>query len=593
MTEGNNLFFGDNLDILREYIDDESVDLIYLDPPFNSQAQYNVLFQSPQEDAAAAQVEAFRDTWTWGDEAEWAYKEIMRLGSGTARFIDALRSALGESDMMAYLAMMAIRLHELRRALKETGSLYLHCDPTASHYLKILLDGIFGHKSFRNEIVWRRTGAHGRAKRWGPIHDTILFFTAGSTYTWNRVYEDYDPSYIEKFYRFTDEYGRYRLVTLDGPGIRRGSSGKPWRGVDPTDKGRHWELPPDRALPDWFEFPVGYAQMTVQERLDILDLAGLIYWPPRGSVPQYRRYLEVADGNPIQDIISDIRPIGSHSRERIGYPTQKPIALLNRILDASSNEGDTVLDPFCGCGTAIEAAQRANREWIGIDIAVHAVKVIEARLTKEFGSKVKYQSEGMPRDFESAVRLAERDKFQFQWWANYLFNPHALREQKKGADRGIDGELFFPNGPGRPWGRLLTSVKGGVSVGPSMIRDFRGVLDRENAEMGLFICLHEPTRAMKVEASSAGIADTVHGDLPRMQIVAIEEWFMGKMPSLPPLEHLPSAAFSSNKRRRPKQKRPDPSQPEFQYTFLKEKEPGAVVHFNPGMVLDTRQKRAG
>lgn len=244
-----------------------------------------------------------------------------------------------------------------------------------------------------------------------------------------------------------------------------------------------------------------------------------------------------------------------------------------------------MLDPFCGCGTTIEAAEKLNRHWIGIDVAVHAIKVIEVRLSECSAGKAKYQVEGMPRDFESALKLAERDKYQFQWWANYLFNPHAIREQKKGMDRGVDGELFFPNGPGRPWGRMLTSVKGGEQVAPSMIRDFGRVLDREDAELGLFICLHRPTREMAKEAATMGLADIVHGDIPRLQIVAIEDWFRGKMPLLPPLEHLPSAAFSGRRRPIAKTKKADPDQPELPLSFTGGKGGKEVTrHFNLRMV---------
>jgi site-specific DNA-methyltransferase (adenine-specific) len=258
---------------------------------------------------------------------------------------------------------------------------------------------------------------------------------------------------------------------------------------------------------------------------------------------------------------------------------------MDRIIQASSKPGDLVLDPFCGCGTTIESSEQLGREWIGIDVAVHAVKVIEARLedfAQRTGKKPAYQMEGMPRDFASALKLAEKDKYQFQWWANYLFNPHALREQKKGMDRGVDGELFFPNGPGRPWGRMLTSVKGGEQVGPAMVRDFARVLEREEANLGLFICLHPPTREMIREAASVGPADVVHGDIPKLQIVAIEDWFKGRMPLLPPLEHLPSAAFSGRRRPKAAARQADPEQPELPLSFKGGKE--VTRHFNFGMV---------
>jgi site-specific DNA-methyltransferase (adenine-specific) len=587
-ARANKLYFGDNLDILREYVADESIDLIYLDPPFNSQVQYNLLFERQDEEKSSAQAGAFRDTWHWGDEAEWSYRELMKIGRGPARFIDALRSALHESDMMAYLVMMAVRLHELHRKLKRTGSLYLHCDPTASHYLKLLLDGVFGAENFRNEIIWKRTGSHNSAQRFGPVHDVILYYTGGSGATWNGLRQEYDESYKKKFGKIDPGTGeKFQDVALSGPGTRQGPSGQSWRGFDPTTIGRHWQ--PASYLYDKYTRITGkdLAGFDFLARLDELDRVGLIYFSKSGQ-PRYKQFLSDAPGLQLQDVWTDIDAINSQAQERIGYPTQKPIALLDRIIRASSNPGDIVLDPFCGCGTTIEAAESTGRQWIGIDVAVHAIKVIEARLGKleeTTGKKVALDSEGMPRDFASALRLAEKDKYQFQWWANYLFDPHALREQKKGADRGVDGELFFPNGPGRPWGRMLTSVKGGEQVGPSMVRDFGRVLEREQAQLGLFICLHPPTREMTREAASVGLADVVHGDIPRLQIVAIEEWFKGKMPRLPPLEHLPSAAFSGRRRPTTTAKRADAEQPELPFSFKGGKADQSVVrHFNPRMV---------
>ena len=593
----NKLYFGDNLDILRACIPDESVDLIYLDPPFNSQAQYNLLFKTPKTEAGAAQAEAFRDTWTWGEETNLAYQEIMRTGGSVARFSEALRAALGESDMMAYLVMMAVRLQALRRTLKPTGALYLHCDPTASHYLKVILDGIFGTDVFQNEIVWKRTSAHSSARRWGDIHDILLFYSRSNGYRWNQTFVAYDDQYKAR-YNKRDALGRvWADDNLTAPGLRHGDSGAAWRGFNPSGKGNHWKISNRAVIGVVGE--AAAASLSTTQKLDVLDGDGLIYWPRNGGFPRFKRVL--GQGLPLQDVVTDISPLNSQARERIGYPTQKPLALLERIIAASSNPGDVVLDPFCGCGTTIEAAQRLGRQWIGIDVAIHAIKVIEARIAERFPG-MRYRVEGIPRDFESALRLAERDKYQFQWWANYLFNPHALREQKKGADRGIDGELFFPNGPGRPWGRMLTSVKGGMNVGPAMVRDFRGVLEREKAEMGLFICLHSPTKPMLVEANSARLANTIHGDIPRLQIVAIEDFFKGKLPRLPPLEHLPSAAFSSNKRRTAAAPvpAPDARHPELPLVFAGGKAAGSQVHLNLAMVTTqtesptlTRRARGG
>ena len=570
----NKLYFGDNLDILRgDLIPDRSVDLIYLDPPFNSQAQYNVLFQSPIDAAASAQAGAFRDTWAWGEEAEWCFKEAMKIGGGTARFIDALRAALHESDMMAYLVMMAVRLHALHTKLKPAGSMYLHCDPTAAHYLKILLDGIFGSDHFTNEVIWQRsTGKSLMTTRLPTNHDTILSY-AGADRVWNNnaAFLPYDHENLSEKtrakYSHVDANGRrYQLDNLINPNRDRPNLTYEFLGVT-----RVWR---------W-----------TRDRMEKAYRDGLVVQPSPGRVPRFKRYLDEQRGIPLSDVWSDIPPLNSQAQERIGYPTQKPLALLDRIIRLSSAEGQTVLDPFCGCGTTIEAAQKAKRNWIGIDVAIHAVRVIETRLTRLGG--VKYNVEGIPKDFESAVRLAQRDKYQFQWWANYLFNPHTLREQKRGPDRGVDGEMFFPNGHGRPWGRMLTSVKGGESVGPAMVSEFAGVLDSERADLGLFICLYSPTKEMTRRAIAPGIVDTVHGEIPRLQIVAIEDWFKGNFPKLPPLEHLPSAAFSTIRRRNvPAAPRPDPEQPELPLSFVGGKA-AAKVHFNPKMVGPTQPVSAG
>lgn len=441
----NELYYGDNLQVLRDSIANESVDLIYLDPPFNSQATYNVLFKATSGEQSKAQIEAFEDTWHWNDSAETAFDEVMSSGnSDVAEILRALRSFLKENDMMAYLTMMAVRLIELHRVLKTTGSIYLHCDPTASHYLKVLLDGVFGPSQFRNDIIWKRTGAHGGAKRWGPVHDTIFFYSKSDSFSWNKAYETYDESYLDDFYRFIDEGGRYRLVTLTGAGTRTGDSGKPWKGIDPTTSGRHWAVPISvlkEATPD-----VDLSNMSTQQKLDLLEAKGFIVWPARGKVPQYKRYLDESKGNHVQDVITDILPLSTHAAERLGYPTQKPLSLLARIIQASSNEGDTVLDPFCGCGTAVHAAEKLRRRWIGIDVTHLAISLIEKRLTDAFPG-ITFEVHGTPKDVDGARALAAADKYQFQWWAVSLLNAVPYGGQKKGADSGIDGFIYFkPDG---------------------------------------------------------------------------------------------------------------------------------------------------
>jgi site-specific DNA-methyltransferase (adenine-specific) len=507
----NKLYFGDNLDVLEKEIEDRSIELIYLDPPFNSQARYNVLFKSPRDDVASAQAAAFLDFWSWGEEAESAYHQILtKVGGSTATFVQALRSALGESDMMAYLVMMAVRLDALRRVLKPTGAIYLHCDASASHYLKILLDGIFGPQRFRNEIIWQRTTAKSHAyRRFPSAHDTLLSYQAVDDAVWNPVYLPHSEEYISSHYSNIEPSTgrRYTLGDLLNPNPDRPNLTYEFLGVT-----RVWRWTRER----------------MQEAYD----RGLVMQPARGRVPRLKRYLDEMPGTPLTDVWTDISPLNSQAKERIGYPTQKPLALLERVIASSSNKGDIVLDPFCGCGTTVHAAEALGRKWIGIDVSIHAIHVIETRLRDAFGSATVPQAEGIPADYESAERLANSNPYQFQWWSNYLVGVHRLTEIKKGADRGIDGELFFPNGPGRPYGRMLTSVKGGKHVTPAMVREFRGVLEREKAEMGLFICLDPPTSAMKTEALTAGYADIVHGRMWKLQIVSIADWFNNNRPDM-------------------------------------------------------------
>lgn len=564
----NDLFFGDNLDVLRARIVDGCVDLVYLDPPFNSQAQFNVFFKTKAEDQASAQATAFRDMWTWLDGAEAAYKDIMMRGGPTARFVKSLRDALGDSDTMAYLVMMASRLHELQRVMKPTATLYLHCDPTASHYLKVICDGIFQEGQFLSEVIWKRTSAHNSARRHAPVHDVLLVYANGDRHTWNQQYQPYEQTYVDAFYTHVDDHGRrWRRSDLTGAGTRNGLTGEPWRGIDISAKGRHWCMPPSE--------------------LTKLDKAGRIHWPQKeGGMPMLKRYLEDQPGLPLTDVWTDIKPLHNLSAERTRYPTQKPSDLLKRIILASSNPGDLVLDPFCGCGTTIEAAQELGRRWIGIDVAYHAIKVIEDRLASRFRGTVKYRTWGIPTSYEDAVALADRDKFQFQWWANYLFDPHALHEVKRGGDRGIDGMLFFPKGPGQTgFDKLLMSVKGGHRLSPSMVRDFRGVIEREQAAMGIFICLDKPTAEMEREAVVAGYVETAQGQKPRLQIFSIKSWFEGQKPDLPHAPQFERAAVSRG--RKPKPRRPTADQGELPLYIVGGKKNEKVLTLNPARFART------
>lgn len=372
------IWTADNLNIMRG-MNGASVDLIYLDPPFNSNADYAAPIGS---EAAGAE---FKDTWGLNDINLAWHGEIKHESPSLYALLQATRQVHGDS-MMSYLIYMAIRIMEMRRLLKPTGSIYLHCDPNASHYLKLLMDSVFGKANFRNEIIWKRTSAHNRARRFGPVHDVVLFYSAADRYQWNNIHQPYDDDYIARHYRHKDGKGRlYRLSDMTGSGTRAGSSGLPWRGYDPTTAGRHWWLPPDSSLPEWFERPAGYSEMNVQQCLDILEEQGLVHWPKKGAVPSFIRYLSVMSGVPAQDVITDVDPVSAGGRERLGYPTQKPMELLQRIIKASSNEGNIVLDPFCGCATACIAAEKLGRQWAGIDISAKAADLIKLRMEREIG----------------------------------------------------------------------------------------------------------------------------------------------------------------------------------------------------------------
>lgn len=457
----------------------------------------------------------------------------MDIAKGTNRelqvMMDAMHSGIGENPLMAYLAMMAVRLVELHRVLKDSGSLYLHCDPTASHYLKLVLDAVFGAANFRNEVIWKRTGSHGGSRRWGPIHDTIFFYSRSDAYAWNRTFQNYDEKYLNDFYRYHDDRGRYRLVTLTGAGTRSGDSGAEWRRVNPTLSGRHWAVPSgalQAAYPD-----TSFVGLTTQEKLDLLDQAGLIYWPPKGSVPQQKRYVDEAEGVQIQDIITDIGPVSSQAAERLGYPTQKPRALLERIISASSNPGDTVLDPFCGCGTAVDAAQKLVREWVGIDITHIAIGMIEDRMRSGYPG-IEFETHGVPRDLDSALRLAADDKHQFQQWA--CWHVGGYPREKKGGDKGVDGWFNYLAEGGKIETGVI-SVKGGEHLNPGMVRDLGRVMERDKHRFGLFITAAMPTKGVRDEIASHPLIETEFGRFPAMQVVTIAQLIHGPKPSLPPL----------------------------------------------------------
>ena len=514
----NQLHFGDNLTILRNRIKDETVDLVYLDPPFNSNANYNVLFREGNGIVSEAQAEAFKDTWGWGPSAAEAYEDALRMGNDLAVLMRALRSWLGDSGLMAYVAMMTVRLVELHRVLKPTGSLYLHCDPTASHYLKLVLDAVFGADNYRNEIVWLRSknpkGSQHENLRWGPSTDSILYYgrTRDASLNLDAAKRPTDDKELARRYPHRDKIGRW----ADGPILRSASMG-----------------PRPNLVYEYRSFTPGPAGWRCNiEKLRDIDLAGDLYWTSENR-PRRKFRPDPNELDPISSCWTDIAPINSQAQERLGYPTQKPLALLERIIAASSKEGDLVLDPFCGCGTTVEAAQALNREWIGADITHYAVTLIERRLRKAH-ENADYKVFGRPTDLAGARDLASRDKYQFQWWAAWLLGAQTY-ESKKGADRGIDANIFYANGP-YGHGRIIISVKGGENLSPVMVRELNGVIQREDAEMGVLITLAEPTRAMIADAAGAGfVQKSAHGRLPRIQIVTVGDLLDGRCPKLPPL----------------------------------------------------------
>lgn len=476
-------------------MDADSVDLVYLDPPFKSNKDYNMLYKERDGSRSAAQAKAFTDTWKWDPKAAKAYRQIVEAGGSVSDVMDGFRRILvsggqtrerGRSEMLAYLSMMAPRLVELQRVLKATGSLYLHCDFVASHYLKLLLDAVFGPERFRNEIIWKRTNAHSSSKKFAPVHDVILYYSKTAKPTWTDARLPYEAAYLNKYYRFDDGDGRlYWRADLCARGVRNGRSGLPWRGFDPTAKGMHWK--------------------TTIDRLDKLDAAGRIYFPPNNGWPQYKRYREELKGKAISDLWTDIERINPVGSERIGYPTQKPVALLKRIIEASTEPGATVLDPFCGCGSTIEAAKDLGRKWIGIDITHLAIEVIEHRLEKlglKEGTDYFEDCRYAPRTLPDVEALARKDKHTFQGWALQQAGIESF-QLKPGPDRGIDARKVFFDPPGSNERReIIVSVKGGA-LPPTCIRDLIGTVQRERASMGVLITLKPPTRNMVRDAAEA------------------------------------------------------------------------------------------
>lgn len=517
----NTLYYGDNLQVMREHIPAEYVDLVYLDPPFKSDQNYNVLFAERDGTKSQAQIKAFGDTWHWDEGAARAYQDVVEQGGSVSNVMRAFRTVLGDNDMLAYLAMMAPRLVELRRVLKQTGSIYLHCDPTASHYLKLLLDAVFGAENFRNEIIWRRTRGHNDAKltRFGAVHDVILFYSKSKDRRFNRVF-------TERSEHAPNTHDLYRH--LDGELYRKGDCRAP------GGRGPRYEW--NGHVQNWRFTP---------EEAQRLEAEGRIVFSKTG-MPRVLRPVDLKKGSALQDVWFDIDPPNSGSAETLGYPTQKPEPLLERIIMASSNEGDIVLDPFCGCGTAVAVSERLKRRWMGIDITHLAITLIKHRLENAYQGTAKYRVVGEPVSRSDAEVLAATDPYQFQLWSLGLVGARPS-ELKKGADKGIDGRLFFHDDPNGDTKQIVISVKAGGHIGSAFIRDLVGTITREKAEIGVLISMAEPTREMRKEAASAGFYKSPWGTHPCIQLLTVQELLDGKRIDYPPSQQV-NATFKKAKR---------------------------------------------
>ena len=550
----NKLYFGDNLEILRE-LDDERVHLICTDPPFNSGRDYNAFIGD-----FLAQKKAFTDTWTWDTAAQDVRADIEHRAytSDTYKALDnclkgydfVLQNAVSGNSgtMRAYLGFMGPRLAEMHRVLTPTGSIYLHCDPTASHYLKGILDAIFGVENFRNEIIWQRTNAHNDGKQYGRVHDTILFYSKSKQTVWNPVYTAHNPEYVKKAYRHQDERGLYQVGDLNASGIiRHGESGKPWRGVDPNAVGNHWRAPRREAWPEGVEPPENYESLSVHEKLDALEANGLIYWPPKGSIPRFKRYLSTSKGKRVQDVMIDINPLTSRSKEHFGYPTQKPLALYERLITASSNEGDIVLDPFCGCGTTIDAAHTLKRQWMGIDITILALDPMRQRLADRHGLKstIDYQIEGYPTNMQEVHKLLkDGDKRKYHDFSNWAVTRLGLNPTKDVGDGGLDGvghvTLWNPQQMKETNARILAEVKTGKPT-ITQVRAFCHVMDQHSAEVGIFITIEPVTARMRQESENMGSFEHNQKTYPRLQFWQLDDAYFENPDSINTLVRLPDA----------------------------------------------------
>ena len=536
--EHQTLYFGDCLDWMREW-PAECADLIYLDPPFNSSANYNILYG--RSNGAPAQVRAFTDTWRWDEAAAGRLERIQSAISHPAhRAVSGFALILGPSGTLAYLTYMAERLPEMRRLLKPGGSIYYHCDDTAGHYLKVLLDDIFGATRYRGNIVWRRATAHNDARRFGRIVDHILFYAKDDQPYWDgyATAVPKSPEELREQYPSKDDHGRYYTSNLTGATVSGGSSGQPWRNYDVTARNRHWAVPLTGSYAQYIEdnFIPGYRNIAdLHQRLDALDAAGLIHHPGEGGVwPGLKRYAAADPGRRPQNLIltpSGFTNFSARRGEYLGYQTQKPVALLEQLIPPACPEGGLVLDPFCGCGTTVIAAHNLNRRWAGIDIATTALDIIQERRLAPMGISANIL--GIPADLASAQRLAATRPFSFEVWAVTRI-PGLVPNERQRRDGGIDGRGMMLSRPRETRARLvLAQAKGGAFV-LSQFRDFLYVINSNNAALGIYITLEPVTsRAARAEAAALGSIRVGAADYPRVQFWSIRDYFDGRQPNLP------------------------------------------------------------
>ena len=543
----NRLYYGDCLTVMQREMKSNSVDLIYLDPPFNSNRTYNAIYKDETGRPLPDQIEAFCDLWTLDPQREQSIRGLPKfmiehgIDDSVVKFwkvwMEALRGT--NKKLLAYLSYMVERLVQMKIILRPTGSIYLHCDPTYSHYIKVIMDGIFGEENYRAEIIWKRHNAHND-KLYGTIHDTIFYYSYGEKTIPDEVLMPLTDDRIEDF-DGCDEHGKYEKGDLKGSGASKGESGQPWCEIDPGH--RHW-APPRVGSPGRYaeyiveNFIPNYGEIEgVHARLDALNEAGLIIWPEKGKVPRLKRYLRPDAGMPPQSIWNDIGKASGDEDE--GYDTQKPIALLDRIIKASSKKGDTVFDPFCGCATTLVAAQNLGRKWIGIDIAIHAITRLSTVRLKEKCGLVEgrdYQITGIPRTIEGATDLWERDPYHFQQWA--LEEVDGFPTAQRSHDGGVDGRIYFPDGSeSNELKAMKISVKGGKTVKTDDLRALAGIIDEEDYPMGGLITRKTLGRIQKRNfldfCRSRGEVEIAGISYPRLQILCIEEILEGKQFNTP------------------------------------------------------------